>query len=78
MGLMKTEIHGKAHAHKLQSVKHGQALKQRAPLYEQKEKIEKEIKRSFRHTLSNIKVTNENIPGISEGEKREHEAGKIS
>lgn len=45
---------------------------------EQKEKIEKEIKRSFRHTLSNIKVTNENIPGISEGEKREHEAGKIS
>lgn len=45
---------------------------------EQREKIEKEIKQSFRHTLNNIKVTNKNIPGISEGEKREHEAGKIS
>lgn len=41
---------------------------------EQEEKIEKEIQQSFGHTLNNIKVTNENIPGISEGEKREHEA----
>lgn len=45
---------------------------------EQREKIEKEIKQSFRYTLNNIKLTDENIPGTSEGEKGGHEAGKIS
>lgn len=45
---------------------------------EQREKIEREIKQSFRNMWNNIRVTNEYVLGVSEGEKREHEADKIS
>ena len=41
MRFIKVEIHCKAHAHKLKPVEHGQAPKQRAPLYKQEEKIER-------------------------------------
>ena len=40
MCFIKVEIHRKAHAHKLNPVKHGKALKQRASVYKQEEKVE--------------------------------------
>lgn len=45
---------------------------------EQREKIEREIKQSFRDMWNNIRVTNEYVLGVSEREKREHGADKIS